>query len=63
MNRIYLLDFKIVIGEPRQMQGLGAWYKILEEAGAVVRRSTLVRQGSPGPLEGRPCWQVGLFQR
>lgn len=34
MNRIYLLDFKIVIGEPRQMQGLGALYKILEEAGA-----------------------------
>jgi hypothetical protein len=59
VNRIYLLDFKIVIGKPRQMQGLGALYKILEEAGA---SSTVVpiNQGSPGPIERGPCWQVGL---
>lgn len=34
MNRSYLLDFQILIGKPTQMHGLGASYKILEEAGA-----------------------------
>ena len=58
MNRIYLLDFKIVIDKPTQAQGLGALYKILEGAGA-SSRSTMVRQGSPGPIERGPCWQVG----
>lgn len=50
MNRIYLLDFKIVIGKPRQMEGLG----VVQDPGRGGSSSAPINVGS-----SRVSWAYG----